>query len=1758
MKWREFEMSKTSNNSSNQKIEVKNIYPLSPMQEGMLFHYLLDKESKAYFVQQVLTFEGKLDISTFEKSFNYIVERYDILRTIFEYEKFKKPMQVVLKNRNVKINYEDISSFEDKEKYIKDFTDKDRAKGFDLRKDVLIRIAILKVDEAIYKVIWSFHHILMDGWCNGIIANDIFTVYQSLLNNKPISLEPVYSYKDYIDWLKSQNKKEGIRYWDTYLKDYTNEISILGIKDESTIGINCRNLEFKISENDTREITRIAYEAKSTVSTVLHAIWGILLQKYNDTDDVVFGTVVSGRNGKIEGIENIVGLFINAIPIRVKCDENTSFLELLTNLQNDLIESNKYDYMPLAEIQSLSELKHRLINNLMVFENYPIATEMKNLGKPKKMDFEITDVRVDEQTNYNFNVEIYTGKEIVIKLSYNENMYDKDVIERIQRHFEKVIDSIIKNNNVLVKEIHILSEEERHKLLYEFNDTYVEFPKDKVVHKLFEEQVEKTPDAIAVVCDDRSLTYRELNERANRLARTLRDKGVWRDSIVGLMVERSMNMLIGILAIFKAGGAYLPIDTECPQERVAYMLENSNAMLVLTEQHLIYRISFACDALNINDEASYNEDATNLKHINSPGDLAYVIYTSGSTGKPKGAMVEQVGMINHLYAKINTLQLDETTIIVQNASYCFDISVWQFLASLIIGGHVVIYRKEVTVDPEQLVKRIINDRISILEVVPSFMYVMLDMLEKDCVDLEHLKFLLITGEALNRILVKRWFNIYQNIKLVNAYGPTEASDDITHFVMDKIPAQEMIPIGKPVQNFNIYIVDKSMNLCPVGIPGEITVSGIGVGRGYLNDKERTLKSFMEDPFSKEKGVRLYKTSDIGRWSADGNIEFLGRIDYQVKIRGNRIELGEIENRLLEHGNIKEAVVIDRKDNQHNTYLCAYLVTKNDIEPSEIREHLLMTLPEYMLPSYFVRLESLPLNSNGKIDRKALPEPNVNISAGSDYEAPRNDIEEKLALAWQEVLGIDNVGINDNFFNLGGDSIKAIQIVARVKKYNYMLEMKDLFSKPIIKELSKCVKTISLITDQGAVEGGVELTPIQSWFFDQSFVDMHHWNQSLMIYSKEGFKQDKLKAVFDKILIHHDALRMRYAIEAGKVAQFNKGINAELYSLDIFDLRGKENYEKEIEMICNKIQGSIDLNNGPLVKLALFNTCEGDHLLIAIHHLVIDGVSWRILLEDLSLGYRQALKNEDIVFQHKTSSFREWARGLKVYASNEMLLKEIEYWKQIENTEIKPIPKDYKILERNESNSHSESIVLSKEETEALLKNTNKAYNTKINDILLTALGLTMKEWTGEDNILVTLEGYGRQEILDNIDITRTIGWFTTHYPVVLNMNKPNDIQYQIEHVRESMRRIPNEGIGYGILRYLANRDAIKDIEFKINPEIIFNYLGQLDEDISTDVFTVSRIASGNNVSDKNENKFAITINGMVVDGRLNMSFSYNKKEYSQDTILYIAERYKKNLNKIIEHCSSGNKDRLFAADFIQDDYNYEKHLEEDVMMLLNNKVDKNIFAFPPIFGYGLCYIPLAKLVSSHSIYSFDFIESDDRIAKYANLITSVQSEGPYILMGYCIGGNLAFEVAKELEKRGCEISDIILIDSEFLEEKERDLAYYEVLNKRNEDMFNDAKEYARLNSPALLEHIGDNVRRKIKTYSEYEESITSTGIVNTRLYNILSTEKADIEKSNVCKLWKKLTTKDVTIYQAFGKHRDMLNSGYVEKNVELVKSILNS
>ncbi|HEX3076827.1 MAG TPA: amino acid adenylation domain-containing protein [Lachnospiraceae bacterium] len=1383
----------------------------------------------------------------------------------------------------------------------------------------LFRFKLVNRRKDVHVLLMDMHHIIFDGVSISIFVRELNELYNGNVLN-----ELQVQYKDYAVWQKEFLQYEGIKhqeqYWlDTYHDDLPNLTLPLDYERPMIQSFEGRSIRFELGSDMTTLLREWNRSSGMTLFMTLFGAYAILLSKYTTQEDIIVGTAEAGRHHS--DLEGMIGMFINTLPLRTYPSGSKTIKQFMEEVKAACIEvfrNADYQFDTLLEKLDIKREMGRnpLFDTMFILENVEsLAVQMDGVT------FQAYEL---ENTTSKFDL-MLVGEEIKdyirFELKYATKLFKRENIERLRDSYVQILDGMLCDQQKKISEISYINGMERNRILYSFNNTNLDYPKEKTIAQIFEQQVKTNKEKYAVVYDGNYLTYRELDHRADCIARKLIGKGAHADSIVGIMVRRSVNMIVGILGILKAGAAYLPISEEYPESRIQFMLEDSDAIAVLTETNLRERLEFYERVVCIDEEALYQNDSNEpVGRRTRYKDLAYVIYTSGTTGRPKGVLIENRSVINLIHSLNERVykKYEGDLNIALIAPFIFDASVKQIFASLLLGHTLHIIPEEARVDGEMLLNYYIKNRIDISDGTPIHLSILSNCRKEQLCQIP-VRCFLIGGDALHNGVVTSFFEHCDLGKsspdIVNVYGPTECCVDATTYLITSENCNKDILIGKPLSNVKVYVLDGHQAIVPIGVPGELYISGDGVARGYQNSMELTQLKFMENPF--EEGMRMYRTGDLVKWTDDGSIRYLGRLDHQVKIRGFRIELGEIEEQLLKHEKMKEAVVIAREDEGKRKYLCTYFTATVNISSDELRKFLTKDLPDYMIPSYFVQLDHMPVTINGKIDRNHLPEPALlNNETDISIDLPENEVQEILVHIWCDVLGVEKVGISNNYYSLGGDSIKAIQISAKLREHNLKVAIRDLLQHQTIKEISPYVTDARNEANQDIITGEVKLTPIQKAFFENQYSHKNYYNQSIMLFRQKGFHASYIEKAFQAITKHHDALRMVFTEEFGNVTQMNRGEDSEGFHIDIFDVENVD-YESFIRSKIKEIQSSINLETGPLVKVGLFNTVAGDHLLIVIHHLVIDGVSWRILLEDFHMAYTQLHEGKKISLPAKTDSYKDWAENLYQFSNSSQLEAQLSYWRTIEKQGISLLMQDAKgIGSRHRKNYETIHVCLDEEYTEKLLKETNQTYNTDINDILLTALAKSMKCCMESGKVLIHLEGHGREEIHENVDVSRTIGWFTSKYPVLLDIEHCHDVSSEIKNVKETLRRVPLKGIGYSILRYitLPMRGDL-GIGLTVDPDICFNYLGQFDQDDKSDVFVSSSIDTGENSSEENDIAYAISIVGMIKQDRLFITFTYHTKEFCSEAMEVFSRSYLESIHEIIEHCLSKQEREYTPSDF---------------------------------------------------------------------------------------------------------------------------------------------------------------------------------------------------------------------------------------------------
>ncbi|MFA6231851.1 MAG: amino acid adenylation domain-containing protein [Rhodanobacter sp.] len=1770
--------------------------PLSFAQERLWFLDRLGLVGAAYHVPLGLRLRGRLNRAALQSSFAELQRRHESLRTRFE-ERDGNAVQVVEQADDRVLAFTDLSGLgvQEREAKLHDLLTHSVYEPFDLLRGFLLRADLLKIADDEHVLMLTMHHIASDGWSMEVLARELTALYAAHSQGQRANLpELPVQYADYALWqrqyMQGDHLQGQLNYWRNQLTGAPEVLDLpLDRPRPATESFDGATLRFSVSKDVASAIAHLGREESATSFIVLLAVFQLLLSRWSGQRDVVVGSPIAGRTHR--ETENLIGFFVNTLVFRTVLKDDESFRSLLRRVKDMALEAYAHQDLPftrlVADLQPQRNLSHQPIFQT-AFAVQNSAGERLELKGMELSRVELARVMA------RFDLLLVMGEgaeELQGAFEYATDLFDHDSIERLAGYLQNLLAQIAADPDAPIAQLSLLSATQR-QVMYEWSrggvpSLHEQDQQDRCFHHLFAEQAARMPEALAAVCGTQQLTYRELDQRSNRLATYLQTLGVETEVVVGLYVERSLDTLIGLLGILKAGGVYLPLDADQPVERISYMLDDAGVAVLLTHAalgdalptHWARVVHLDAQAGEIDRQPDAAPASTAIAD-----NLAYVIYTSGSTGQPKAAMLAHRGLCNLAQAQASAFGVRAGSRVLQFARLGFDASISEIAMTLSCGAMLYLNPASSLYSAAQLARGLADDAISVVTLPPSALTLLEDT------PLPQLETLIVAGESCAPELAARWA---ARCRLINAYGPTEVT--VCASYAPCAPDARQMSIGRAMANVQLHVLDERLEPVPVGVAGELYIGGMGLARGYVNRPGLTAQRFIAHP--REPGARLYRSGDRVRWLADGNLEFMGRLDGQVKIRGHRVEPGEIEACLSRHPRLRQAVVIAREDEPGRKRLVAYLVPtqqpaqpdaytlpnglrvaqinphetralykeifqdnvyltdgielddhcvvfdvganiglftlfvnhhyanarvyafepvtpvferlreniaqydldaqafpyalsnhagtadihfyprmsgnsslyadpameqavtatflknvlaeqhdkvdelvagkfdsqvqrcelrtisqmlaelaverldllKIDVEKSEwdvlagiedgdwakirqivlevhdlddrvqrirvlldghgfhctvtqrpelagtglyqihavnrllaqraamrtpmhsralltskpvldeaqlvqdVQQQAQRVLPDYMVPAAFVVLPELPLTANGKIDRKGLPRPETVNGVQHKYLAPAAGPQTTLANIWMQLLKLERVGIHDNFFELGGDSIIAIQMIARANRQGLKLALRQIFDFQTIAALAAVAGSVEeLVAEQDAVQGQIPLTPIQRWFFECGHAQPHHFNQALLLECRSHLTETLLVDALHRLAAHHDMLRARFT-HAGPDWQQAVEPDESSVLLDCFDLSSFPLDEQagELTRIAAQQQASLDLSNGPLVRAALFEmgSQQLQRLLIVIHHLIVDTVSWRILLEDLQSLCEHTSHAPPLRLPAKSSSFKTWAERLAAFATTDEAHREIAYWQALPWMQCTPLPTD---MLSDLGTVESESIVtasLSRADTAALLQDVPGVYRTQINEVLLTALAQTFAAWTGQRLMAVNLEGHGREDLFEDINLSRTVGWFTSAFPILIDITSAFDPGTALRRVKEQLRQVPHRGVGYGVVRYLGGMAGLPV------PQVGFNYLGQFDRNLdAAALFAPARESAGAALSPTCRRQHVFDIVCLVVEGQLQLRWSYNGAAYHANTVQRLADQFAAQLRQIIVHCQ-GSEGGYSPIDF---------------------------------------------------------------------------------------------------------------------------------------------------------------------------------------------------------------------------------------------------
>ncbi|TQV85971.1 non-ribosomal peptide synthetase/type I polyketide synthase [Aliikangiella coralliicola] len=1604
-------------NMTQTALSVGKEFPMLEAQQQLWAIDNIDEQAGlAYHVSLTMELTGNLQKPALKLAYRSLIDRHPAFRVCFSDNGESQYYQAT--PDDLEITELDFSNepIENRSQCIESLIDSENNRPFDLTQDLLVRLLLIRLDSNQYLLHLRTHHIVSDGLSLNILLQELTELYSANCQQTKASLPPAMAIDEYVNLHKnydvSAKKTAQEKYW---LSQFSGELPVLNLPydyhatKKSYLG-NCYSLT--LPEAIVDQAKQLARQHQCTLFMALFSLYALWLHKLSGQRQLVIGFPVSGRgiaDKNDTSINHLIGYCTHLLPVLSTLEEQDSVNHFISATRNNLLHAYENQDYPYAKL--LKQLQHNqdlrenpligCVFNLDSVKQAPRFYDLETSYYDKEVSY------VDFDISFNFIEAFHQSddnslegdikqntSELTLECEYRSDRFKESTIARFIEHFITLLDTTASQPDLLCRELSLLTQQQKSLIISDWNQTNQTNPSATTFIELFERQVKRRGNKPAVVFKDEALTYQSLNHRVNQLAHLLLEQGVNRGDIVAVYLDKSVEQIQSVLSVLKCGAAYLPIDGSLSAERVEYLLEDAQAKCLITQSLLQSNLQQA----NINQPANTicldkSRDALKQYSTRKPTvalsgtDLAYLIYTSGSTGNPKGVLIEHKNLVSRYYAWEDCFSLDQVkdAVHLQMAAFSFDVFTGDFIRALGAGAKMVMVDKETILNAEQLFQTIQQHRVTCAEFVPAIILSLCDYLQ-------HLENLSGESHALDsfRTLIvgsDTWYIkdlkrvksvVLPHTKVINTYGVTEATIDSSYFEandlrLDSIDEKSIVPIGIPMNNVRLYIVDNYLQPQPVGVVGELLIGGDSLAKGYLNQAELTRQKFIQDPFvtsSQSKTTidpaRVYRTGDFARFQEDGVIEFLGRLDDQVKIRGHRVELGEVEFHLGKIATIDQCVVLAKANPKGNMQLIAYVVCgqqsdhqkssdqqskeqashiqKTTVSYSEVVEQLRQTLPDYMLPAAIVQLDKMPHNSNGKLDKKALLAMEVELSDKAKQTSPEakasTDNEKVLAAVYSDLFTRESIGIHENFFELGGDSITAIQMVSRLRQHGLACKASDIFAFQTIHELAQRLSDVSDNSDQTkiATSGSIPPNPIQAWCYEQQLENLNHWNQALLLTCQRDIQLSHLQQALDALVNHHGALKTRF--EQIAPGRFQQSINQNKVSVGVLEfdatqLKSDDAINDFINQHCDPLNCQLNIESGQLVKAALVRmpTQYGqDRLFITINHLVIDGVSWRIVLDDLQRAIQDLRQQRTVVLQNKTVAFSEYCQRIQSYVKSNDCQQDLAYWQSVAAKFSPPLPRDFTNATAYESSLQFAQAKLDAATTKLLLENANSTYRTEINELLLSALSITLHRWTGNHQFKISLEGHGRDPFTGGMDLSHTIGWFTSVYPVYLSCEdykkqtqkgktesdgEAHVLKRLIQNTKENVRQVPQGGFSYSPLRYLHEDKKVRD-SLGYDNLIEFNYLGQTDnmniEDVTLGLSIVNE-SMGQTRAPENRRTNELEIDVIIVNQQLAIKIAYAGSSYRSQTIDDLAENFIRDLKTITRHCVNAVKAHYTPSDF---------------------------------------------------------------------------------------------------------------------------------------------------------------------------------------------------------------------------------------------------
>ncbi|MCK1786293.1 amino acid adenylation domain-containing protein, partial [Pseudomonas sp. TNT11] len=1479
---------------------------LSYSQHRLWLLWQLEPTASAYHITGGLQLTGELNEAALDAALANIVARHAVLRSDFPSEDGEPVLRVHAADAcAVILGREDLSdlSTQAQDAALTRLAQAQARQPFDLTQGPLLRLCLVRCDAERHALLVTLHHIVADGVSVELFVQELASGYARCLQavDSPLpSLDVQYS--DYARWqrlwLESGESEQQLAYWRERLGSDEPVLELPA--DHLRCGLPTyrgARVGKPLSYATSSRLRQFARGQHTTPFMVLLAAYGVWLSRLCGQAELRVGIPVANREAV--ATQGLIGCFVNTQVWPLRVSRRESFIDQLKAVREQALQAQAHQDLPFEQLVEALQPQRSMGRNPLfqvMFNHLQRGDSQLDAGG---LVFERLDQAAETaQLDLTLTTEENRQGQITATFSYATDLFEASTVQAWHAHFLFLLEQLLEQPERALHELPQLTPAEQQQL-FGWNATQENYPSYANLPALIDQQVRATPDSLALVCGDTRLSYAELDARANQLAHWLQGQCVGPDVPVAVSAERSVELVVALLGVIKAGGAYLPLDPDLPRERLQGMLADSGSPLLLTQAHLLDKWAGEAGVpVHVLENLPLATQLQTAPTVDiGPENLVYCLYTSGSTGKPKAVGNRHAGLLNRLQWMQAEYGLTASDRVLQKTPYSFDVSVWEFFWPLLSGAALVMAPPGAHRDPQWLRELIVEHGITTLHFVPSMLQAFVSAGELPACT--SLKRIICSGEALPAEL-QRQVLAQTASELHNLYGPTEAAIDVTSWACRE--DGNNVPIGRPIANTQIHILDSDLNPVPVGVAGELYIAGVNLARGYQARPSLTAERFVANPYGAP-GARMYRSGDLARWRADGAIDYLGRLDHQVKLRGLRIELGEIEAVLLAHAHVQESVVIVRDDK-----LIGYWVG-DATEEEALKAHLARHVPEYMVPWRLMQLPAMPLSANGKLDRKQLPQPEGQVAV-EGYVAPRSEVEQTLAAIWAEVLGLERVGIADNFFELGGDSILSLQVISRARQAGWQLSPRDLFLHPSLAALAHAARSARQCAEQqpGVTVGPAPLTPIQQYFFSQEIAQRQHWNQSALLRPLQALQAEPLRASLAALTEHHASLRLRYQQDAhGTWQQGYTGFSDDNLLVEI-DASDAEIFLHEAE----RLQTSLDLNNGPLLRAALLGLSDGSQrLLIVVHHLVVDGVSWRVLVEDLQQAYRQQTAGQAVTLAPVGASFAQWGERLQAFAQSPALFDELDYWRaQTLGQPARVLGCEGQAVERR--------LRLPAELTRRLHKEAPGAYRTRLDELLLVALARVLCRQSGHASLSVALEAHGRDALPapyhEGLNIERSVGWFTSLYPVRLSPGL-GDLGSAIKAVKEQLRQVPNKGIGYGVLRYLGPASAQALLAEQAPPQVMFNYLGQYDGSLDGQrLFGFASEPQGRQRDDAAPLSHALTVNARLVEGQLQFEGRADTGHYSASQLECLLDDLRAELSLLAAHCLTPGNAALTPSD----------------------------------------------------------------------------------------------------------------------------------------------------------------------------------------------------------------------------------------------------